>query len=367
MAPLGRTAIIYREDPKNTCIDIPYAYKCTGCYTNLNGNTPADQFQKQKLIQNTVRVYASLYTMNLGALSSYVKKTKDTHYVGWNQQSDRNYPSVQKATIKTGFYNSLNGRHHSYTSSRPGTQTPGGVGCDIKHNSYDRYLNKLKARKPLRQGVIPPTFGLPFIPFNRAFPVYGGKQFKTGIINGCDCPDDNKNKDKIIYDNPYIIPQEPIVQPTFIVGMLVCACKIGSTTKGAARIIKDLGNNIFLIQFLDDNTIKEVTVFEIKPFDECTCGCNYNVIYTPGMLVCASKTNSSPKVPALIIEDLGNNMFLIEFKDDNTTKQVNNYEISPYDVFKNKCVCDCYSYYPFNFAGTTITDLVKLKLNENEI
>jgi len=34
---------------------------------------------------------------------------------------------------------------------------------------------------------VPPYFGLP-IPFNPAFPVYGGKVFKTGIVAGCDCP-----------------------------------------------------------------------------------------------------------------------------------------------------------------------------------
>jgi hypothetical protein len=46
--------------------------------------------------------------MNLGSLSSYVVKPKNVYYVGWNQQSDRAYPSVQKELIKTGFKNSLN-------------------------------------------------------------------------------------------------------------------------------------------------------------------------------------------------------------------------------------------------------------------
>jgi hypothetical protein len=59
--------------------------------------------------------------------------------------------------------------------------SPGGVGVDIKHNSYDRYLNKIKGKAPLRRGVIPPNYGAQ-IPFNRAFPVYGGKTFKTSII-----------------------------------------------------------------------------------------------------------------------------------------------------------------------------------------
>jgi hypothetical protein len=102
--------------------------------------------------------------------------------------SDRPEPSVQKASIPTGTNSSLNRRHTSVTSSRPGCQTPGGIGCDIKHNSYDRYLNRLKGKGPLKRGSIPPYFGAP-IPFNNAFPVYGGKTVKTNIVSGCNCPD----------------------------------------------------------------------------------------------------------------------------------------------------------------------------------
>jgi hypothetical protein len=70
---------------------------------------------------------------------------------------------------------------------RPGALSPGGKGLDIKHNSYARYLARIKGKGPLRQQAVPPYFGLP-IPFNPAFPVYGGKVFKTGIVAGCNCP-----------------------------------------------------------------------------------------------------------------------------------------------------------------------------------
>ena len=186
---LLKTALVY-----NNCFGLkglqPYIYRCRNCDTELNGGTPADQYQRLKLIQNTVRVYGSLYTSNLGSLSAYKKpiSAPDNGLYGvcWNQMSDRPVPSVQRASVPTGFHNSLNNRHHSVTSSKPGSQTPGGAGCDIKHNSYDRYLNRLKGKGPLRRGVIPPTFGAP-IPFNRAFPIYGGKTTKTNIVNGCNC------------------------------------------------------------------------------------------------------------------------------------------------------------------------------------
>jgi len=137
--------------------------------------------------------------MNKAALS-VVPSSKE---VCWNQQSDRPVPSVQKATIPTGTFTSMNGRHTSHTSSRPGCQTPGGIGCDIKHNSYDRYLNRLKGKKVLKREIIPPAFALPYIPFNPAYPVYGSKLMKTSIVAGCVCP--SSIEEQTLYDaNEYL-------------------------------------------------------------------------------------------------------------------------------------------------------------------
>lgn len=269
---LGRTGLIFNGSTYRPFAVEPYGYRCRGCNIGLTGNTPADQYQKQKLIQNTVRVYASLYSMNLGSLSSYVAKPKNVYNVGWNQQSDRAYPSVQKANIKTGFYNSLSGTHQSYTSSRPGTQTPGGIGCDIKHNSYDRYLNKLKGRSVLRRGVIPPTFGSPYIPFNRAFPIYGGKQFKTAIVADCNCPlgQNIDVSDAKIYNNPFFQDINDVVFK-YGVGMFVDAYKDNKkTTYYKAEIIKILNNNMFVIKF-DDGTTKTVSIYDIKLYYPCNC------------------------------------------------------------------------------------------------
>ena len=189
MAQCSQTSIVFNYQWK--CVGLPpFYYRCRGCNMNLTGNTPADQYQKLKLIQNTVRVYGSLYTANLGPLAAYRRAIVDPsaglYGVCWNQMSDRPVPSVQRATVPTGYNNSLNRRHSSVTSSKPGSQTPGGAGCDIKHNSYDRYLNRLKGKGPLRRGVIPRGFGAP-IPFNPAFPIYGGKTTKTNIVTGCNC------------------------------------------------------------------------------------------------------------------------------------------------------------------------------------
>jgi hypothetical protein len=189
--------------------DISYNYinttscRSINCNTNINYNTdisynyinnyinlktPSIQYQRLKIIQNTVRVPSSLYTMNLGSLNAYTKPGPETNNVCWNQMSDRPFPSNQKTYVPTkGGIVGSNSTKHTVTNSRPGAQSPGGIGCDIKHNSYDRYLNRIKGKAPLRRGIISPYFGEP-IPFNRALPIYGGKTTKTSIVNNCKCP-----------------------------------------------------------------------------------------------------------------------------------------------------------------------------------
>ena len=184
-------------------------YRFRGCTRNLTSNNPGTQYQIQKIIQKTVRVQSSLYTMNLGALNVYQKP--DTTFetmtvngvnlilapgVNWNQMSDRKNPHIQPNPI----FSRASSTHHTITRCRPGAGSPGGVGVDIKHNSYDRYLARLKGKGPVRRGIIPPEFGTP-IPFNRAFPIYGNKIIKTSIVNNCNCPINSKLLEPILYKN----------------------------------------------------------------------------------------------------------------------------------------------------------------------
>jgi len=152
------------------------------CNRNLAANDPASQYQRLKIIQNTVRVPSSLYTMNLGALNVYeYPKTFDN--VNWNQMSDRSERHSQVVNVSS--HGSRTRR--TITRNRPNASTPGGLGVDIKHNSYYRYLDRLKGKGPIRRGPIPPDFGKPII-YNPAFPIYGGKTMKTSIVNNCNCP-----------------------------------------------------------------------------------------------------------------------------------------------------------------------------------
>lgn len=280
MTSFQKTSIVY-NDPNKLVGLPPYYYRWRVCNTNLTGNTPADQYQKLKLIQNTARVQASLYTSNLGPLNAYKQATNVTHGVCWNQMSDRPVPSIQKATIPTGTNTSMNRRHTSVTSSRPGCQTPGGVGVDIKHNSYDRYLNRLKGKGPLRRGVIPPNFGQPII-FNPAFPIYGGKTTKTNLVSGCDCPT-NASQDKQIYNNPLWQP-DPTGVYQFQVGSYVYAKQTGNDFYTRA-IVTNVNNGTYTIEF-DNGTIQQVTnVYELLVYFPCNCGATIdNVYYASGVI-----------------------------------------------------------------------------------
>lgn len=283
-----KTSIVYNYPSKIVGLP-PYYYRYRNCNTNLNGNTPAEQYQKLKLIQNTVRVQSSLYTSNLGPLNAYKQPTAATYGVCWNQMSDRPIPSVQTGVIPTGSNSSMNRRHTSVTSSRPGCQAPGGIGCDIKHNSYDRYLNRLKGKGPLRRGVIPPTFGAP-IPFNPAFPIYGGKTTKTNIVNGCDCPigtqKQNFQQNIQIYNNPMWQP-DPSGNCGFSVGTYVYAMEAGNNFYTKAVII-DNTNDIYTVQF-DNGVIQSgYYLYDLKIYFPCNCN---STLYNNSVDSCEICTN----------------------------------------------------------------------------
>ena len=267
-------------NPKNE----PFIYRCRGCNNNLSSNDPASQYQRQKIIQKTVRVMASVFTMNLGALSGYqrpnltykVVDVSGSNYlvspgVNWNQMSDRREPHIQvvKNGAGSGYHSSSTKR--TITANRPGAMSPGGSGVDIKHNSYDRYLNRLKGKAPMRRGVIPPTFGLPYISFNRADPIYGGKVMKTSIVNGCNCPIVSDNSAEL-YKNSNIQDKILAVKYEFHIGDYVWARKVGDITMELYKAtIIAIENGIFTVLF-EDGTTESVTNEYISIYYDCS-GC----------------------------------------------------------------------------------------------
>ncbi len=102
-------------------------------------------------IWNAVRVPASEFTMNKGAITIN-EKSRDKKIAAypagtWNQSSDRIYPHTTKNPVPTRG----NSVRSSITRQRPGSQSPGGKGVDIKHNSYARYLGRINGNN-IRKG-----------------------------------------------------------------------------------------------------------------------------------------------------------------------------------------------------------------------
>ena len=258
--------------------------RCKGCNKNLTSNNPSTRYQIQKLIQNTVRVPSSIYTMNLGALNVYQKPDSlyqvvnlgDTTYiaspgVNWNQMSDRAKPHTQ--VVRSGNGLTGNSLKRTITRLRPGALSPGGTGVDIKHNSYDRYLARIKGKAPLRRQRIPESFAFGNIPFNRADPVYGGKLFKTSIVNNCNCPIDNKSN-TIIYQGS-VIDEIANVRYTFNVGDIILTKKpyLFSNELFKAEIINILNYKHVGIQFLDDNIEETVLINDLTVYIPLKTSC----------------------------------------------------------------------------------------------
>jgi hypothetical protein len=275
---------IYETQTGSTQMDgIPSELNsCRSCNTNLASNNPASQYQRQKLIQNTVRVQSSLYTMNLAGLSGYKKPLNTPQFVEqngsgyvapakvyWNQMSDRPRPANQVTKVASGSSYHTSSTRHTITRHKPGAMSPGGIGVDIKHNSYERYLNRLKGKSALRRGIIPPDYESP-IPFNNAFPVYGGKTVKTAIINGCNCPDINDlEQSKRIYGSVLNAIQDKIfsVKYVFNVGDFVWAKKYETDTNLYKGQIIKIMDGLYTVNFND--MISTLTYSELFIYFSC--------------------------------------------------------------------------------------------------
>ena len=98
-------------------------------------------WQTQQQIQGSVGMAQSTYVATLGPLSTSYTRTP------WHPQSDQPHPSVLQTVVPSHG----NSRRTTRTSDRPGSQYPGGTGCDLKHNAYTRYLLRLVAQQQSRE------------------------------------------------------------------------------------------------------------------------------------------------------------------------------------------------------------------------
>jgi hypothetical protein len=132
---------------------------------------------EQKRIQKTVRVNASEYIMNIGALSVYTKPIGRFNYVNWNQTSDRAVPGVVHTNVPRR--GNVSSTKSSITLCRPGATSAAGKGVDMKHGSYDRYLARLKGKSSLRTQTDAST--------QHNIPIEGNKTKYYGIAYSNQC------------------------------------------------------------------------------------------------------------------------------------------------------------------------------------
>ncbi len=250
-----------KYQPTNNC-------KSIGFSKNLSFADPASQYQIQKIIQNTVRVPASLYMSDLGALTVY--QTPGKYGVNWNNISDRRERHVQPTIVSGGSFYHASSTRSTITRCRPNAGCPGGAGVDMKHGSYDRYLRRLVGRGPARRGVIPPDYGRP-IAFDPRFPIYGDKTIKTSIVGtNCNCPIESSiSPSSGIYH--ILISSNIFNDPLFFkVGNNVYALNSdGSYVHAIVQSIDSI-TNIYTILF-DDGTTEFVTNNKLLIYFPCNC------------------------------------------------------------------------------------------------
>jgi len=128
----------------------------------------------QRKIWKVARVDASLYTMNRSSSTVYGPWTGRyknlSNDVRWNPSSDRLVPSRSLSYIP-----------RSRTSLRPGGTSPAGIGVDIKHNSYHRYLSRKKGP------VLATTPNLVSNVQPLPTPKQGNKSYVLGFATNCYC------------------------------------------------------------------------------------------------------------------------------------------------------------------------------------
>ena len=158
---------------------------CYTCKVTRNTFGPHHNLEKraiEKQIQKTVRVQSSEYTMNKSSLNvAYKSRNEDDANASpnkrnpWNQSSDRFYKSNSLVSNISYIPTRGNSLRTSITRLRPGSLRPGGKGVDVKHNSYHRYLARLKGKKVLKQEK------------TNNLANYNNVEQKFNIVTNCSC------------------------------------------------------------------------------------------------------------------------------------------------------------------------------------
>ena len=99
-----------------------------------------------------------------------------------DQREPSNYSNPTSIRTVPSRGNSVS---RSLTRNRPGSMAPGGIGVDVKHGSYARYLGKLTGNYLISNKD---THEVSNTQGSRPRPAFNNKQYRFSIIsNTCDC------------------------------------------------------------------------------------------------------------------------------------------------------------------------------------
>lgn len=115
--------------------------RCSSCSYDVAEMAPEMRKITQRRIWSMgIRQPSNMYMTRLGSLNTH--DCTNTDCTPQNNLSDRFVPSISKSTVKRNSSSTRSTR----TGNRPGAMTPGGVGVDQKHGSYERYLNNKRGQ-----------------------------------------------------------------------------------------------------------------------------------------------------------------------------------------------------------------------------
>ena len=157
-----------------------YVIPCRTCYAICNSDPATcdwvNQLTTQKQLWGLVRQSSSTFLETKSAVNvigplngTYSNKPLNIHKgVNWNQSSDRNVAGIEQRNVS-----------RKNTRQRPGGSGGRGVGVDVKHNSYARFLARKKGKllttmPNLSYGAKTPDLDTP---------IKGNKQYLLGLNN----------------------------------------------------------------------------------------------------------------------------------------------------------------------------------------
>lgn len=233
--------IIYNSENHKQTGKVPAYYRKRSTHS-ITSQSPSYRYQTQRKINNTVGVSHSHYLMNLKGLTTYKYPKANYYNVNWNQMSDQPEPSMN-----------------------PLDKTKG---VDVKHGSYERYLNRLKGKNVLRQQKTPENFAQP----NN---LKENNEFKQTIISNkhCSCNDDNDYARLFVDPNASPYPYAP--QMVYNIEDHVYAMEGNDTYYSKAEVITvNNANNTYEIKFtpVTENSITHIkSGTYLKPYVPLRC------------------------------------------------------------------------------------------------